>query len=79
MYFVYSAVFTLLAAFYASIDFVKHNFIYFIRVWSACYEKFSLTFISTDFANGIILYLPQFRSERTPVREDCCLLFFRLS
>jgi hypothetical protein len=33
MCFVYSAVFTLLAAFYASIDFVKHSCIYFTQAW----------------------------------------------
>jgi hypothetical protein len=50
--FVYSAVFTLLATFYASIDFVKHNCVYSTRAWSSCYDKFTLTFISTDFAQG---------------------------
>jgi len=43
---VYSAVFILLAAFYASIDFVKHSCIYFKRAWASCYDKFILT----DFA-----------------------------
>ena len=54
---VHSAVFTLLAAFYASIDSGKHSFIYFTRFRSACYDKFQLIFISTDFSNGTFYIL----------------------
>jgi hypothetical protein len=51
-------------------------FIYFIRASSACYEKFPLTFISTDFTKGIILYLRQFQSERTVAFYSYFLHYF---
>jgi hypothetical protein len=52
MCFIHSAVFAGSGFTLPLILLFKQSFVYFTRAWSACYETFLLTFMSTHFAKG---------------------------